>query len=431
MCEKENNLDKEFDLCLNIVVSYFYSFMNGLLSVTDFSSIRCLLVEDESFQQEIAVVVLKQAGINDISVATDGLKAVAMLEKAQEKGAPFELIISDLGLPNMDGVEFIRHLANNNVNSGIIIISSMDKKIIDTVELVAKTHALNILGSIEKPLKPAAIKDLLTNMSCTITPKQKSDSYSLDATDLQNAIEQMHIESFFQPKFHFSNKSVAGMEALARWRDPDLGFISPNVFIPLAENNGLISLLTERILECAISGASPLIAANLVPSVSINVSVDLLDSLSFPDYVYNMTRKYGLEPKAVVLEVTESRGISDLAKALDSLVRLRMKGFRLSLDDYGTGSSTLEQLSRIPFSELKIDQSFVTGTWEKSEQRIILESTVTMGRNLGLSIVAEGIETTEDWNYISSLGCDEGQGFLMCRPLPVSDLAPFLAGSSW
>jgi len=219
---------------------------------------------------------------------------------------------------------------------------------------------------------------------------------------------------------------VRGVEALARWKHPDLGFVRPDHFISLAEREGLIHELTISVMERALGQAARWNARGLRLSMAINLSPRLLDSPALVHEITSLVSLHGLAPGQVVLEITESSVVNCLGGAIGVLAKLRLKGLGLSIDDYGTGFSSMQQLVRIPFSELKIDRSFVHEASRRPNLRVILQSALDMSRQLGLITVAEGIETMEDWRLLQACGCDVGQGYLIARPMPAEELQQWL-----
>jgi len=226
----------------------------------------------------------------------------------------------------------------------------------------------------------------------------------ITAQELEEGLENGALQVVFQPKISVATRELVGVEALARWRHPDRGMLGPAAFIPLAEESGKNKALTEAIFACAMAQAGEWHAAGLDLQVAVNVSVDVLDSVDLPERLVASAEAEGINPSRVIIEVTESRLMTDPRAPLEVLTRLRLKGIMLSIDDFGTGYSSMEQLKRIPFTEFKIDRGFVHGAADEPATRAILESSVALGKTLGLKVVAEGLETQEDWYLVAELG---------------------------
>jgi EAL domain-containing protein (putative c-di-GMP-specific phosphodiesterase class I) len=233
-------------------------------------------------------------------------------------------------------------------------------------------------------------------------------------------ITNNEFEAFLQPKVSLRDGIVQGAEALARWRHPQYGIVPPSAFIKTLEDNDLIDQLTWVMLAKAASFCRASHAAGMNVKIAVNLSVKSLADVRIADRVTQLVRSHDVEPRELILEVTESAATTDVATALENLARLRMKGFGLSIDDYGTGYSSMKQLTRIAFTEIKIDQSFVTNAAKHEAVRVILESSINMARKLKVTSVAEGVETEADWKLLHQLGCDLAQGYLISPPMECS-----------
>lgn len=248
----------------------------------------------------------------------------------------------------------------------------------------------------------------------------------LPLAELKKAIAEGQLDTYFQPKVDIKSGQVVGVEALVRWNHPVKGLIKPNAFITLAEENGLIRELTDQVLVKVLEYATKLKSMGYNLNIAINLSVDSLTDLEWPDRVSNMLENCGLEASSISFEITESRLMEHLSVALDILSRLSLKRFNLSIDDFGTGYSSMEQLQRIPFSEFKIDRAFVHGVAQEASARAILESSVLLAKKLDMKVVAEGVEDQRDWDVVAEVGCDHVQGFIVSRPLPFPHLLKWL-----
>jgi EAL domain-containing protein (putative c-di-GMP-specific phosphodiesterase class I) len=200
----------------------------------------------------------------------------------------------------------------------------------------------------------------------------------------------------------------------------------PNAIIPLAERTGLMDALTLEVLEPSFRQASEWLGRGLRTQVAVNMSAGNFKDLELPEWISGKIQEYGLQPQQIALEVTETALMYELVKSLDILTRLRTKGLELSIDDFGAGYSSLLQLYRIPFSELKIDRSFVMKAASDTEARTIVEMAILLGQKLNMTVVAEGVETKEVWKLLSGLGCNLAQGYWVAKPMPGSHLIDWL-----
>ena len=384
--------------------------------------IRVLIVDDDYIMHRMTSVILKDLGISEVGSSMSGSDALETI--ARDKDA-IDLVICDLHMPGMDGVEFIRHLANQDYGGSLILTSGESARILKTVEKLAIEHDLNVVGVLEKPATVSKISELLEMMDqIRKEGTLMIDSFSLQ--ELQQAIDSRdQLDTFFQPKVDVKTEQVVGLEALVRWNHPKHGLIRPDSFIGMAEENGIISELTQVVCDKSIGYAAELKDMGYDLNIGINISVDALTNLEWPDRVSELLEQSGLEPSSITLEITESRLMEHISVALDILSRLSLKRFNLSIDDFGTGYSSMEQLQRVPFSEFKIDRAFVHGVNDDAA-RAILESTVLLAKKLDMKVVAEGVEDQKDWDLVAELGCDQVQGYFVSRPLPFNNLVKWL-----
>jgi len=384
-----------------------------------------LVVDDEASIRRLVERILRRFGAENITMATSGADALAMID---EHGAP-HIIVSDLNMPEMDGVEFLRHLVDREFTGGIAFLSGEDKPILQTAVQLGRAHNLNILGALSKPISPLDLVELVDQLGSKRKERVSRISIEVSADELEAALNDGKLTAHFQPKVSIETRELIGVETLVRWIDEDRGIIPPDAFISVAENAGLIDRLTDTVFSIAMKQGATWLASGLDIKVAVNLSVDNLRRLDLPEFITSTAQEAGMQLHQVVLEVTESRLMADIVKPLEILTRLRLKRVELSIDDFGTGHSSMEQLKRIPFTELKIDRAFVTGAGKDDTARSILESSVTLAKKLGMSTVAEGVEDQDDWDLVASLGVDFVQGYFVCRPLPGPDLQDWL--SEW
>lgn len=246
-------------------------------------------------------------------------------------------------------------------------------------------------------------------------------------TDLRGAIDNNALSLVYQPKVAMESRSVRSLEALIRWTHPQLGFVSPGEFVPLAERTGGARRLTSWVLNAAIRQMGEWRRGGLDLELAVNLSApDLLDP-ALSDEILQMLRTHRVESTALLLEITESAVMRDPQLAARNMQLLRIAGLRFAIDDFGTGHSSLSQLSLLPVDELKIDRSFVKDARDGTDAATILKSTIELGHSMGLRVVAEGIEEPEAWNLLRRLGCDYAQGYLISRPLPAAEIPAFVA----
>ncbi len=385
-----------------------------------------LVVDDDPVILDVFTSALGDLGVEEIRVTESAGHA---LEIIQTRAAPFDVIICDLKMPEMDGVEFLRQLASLRYAGAIVLVSGTDARILRTAEELARAHRLAVVDSIDKPVLPEKLARVLGKVPRARVASNLRVEEKISLSEIQLALEADQFVVHFQPKVDIDTGAVLGAEALARWDHPDYGMLGPHAFIPVAEQHGLIDRLTEVVLEKSLQQLAQWQRQDLALKISVNISADTLGRrLDLPDMITRTLDEMVLGSQAIMLEITESGLMQDIAASLDTLVRLRLKGFELSIDDFGTGYSTLKQLKGIPFSELKIDRSFVSGAGQDPSARAILETSVELARKLNMNIVAEGVETAEDWQLVKKLGCHIVQGFFVAKPMPGAQFVEWKQG---
>ena len=245
--------------------------------------------------------------------------------------------------------------------------------------------------------------------------------------ELRSAVEGDQLTLYYQPKVDLRTGASDSVEALVRWVHPERGFVSPIDFIPFAEQTGYIRAVTRWVLERALRQCGDWHVRGIDVKVSVNMSARDLMSTDLPEMVSTLAAKYGIPPPLICLEITESGVMEDPARALETLQRLHEIGVRLSIDDFGTGYSSLSYIRKLPVQEMKIDRSFVRNMVTDKDDRVIVSSTIELGHNIGLKVVAEGVEDHAALMLLTSLGCDEAQGYFIAKPLPPAEYEAWLA----
>ena len=236
---------------------------------------------------------------------------------------------------------------------------------------------------------------------------------------------------YCQPKVHISSRRVCGAEALVRWQHPQHGLLNPAAFIKLAENTGQITPLTYWILDAALGQSYAWREAGLAQPLAVNLSAHDLRDPRLLDRIGSSFATWGAQPDWIQFELTESTLMEDPVGALVTLARLKDLGVKLFIDDFGTGYSSLAYLQKLPVDSIKIDQSFVGKMTAKEDSAVIVRSTIELAHNLGLEVVAEGVENEETWTRLATLGCDVAQGYCISMPIPAEDFKDWEDRSRW
>jgi EAL domain-containing protein (putative c-di-GMP-specific phosphodiesterase class I)/DNA-binding NarL/FixJ family response regulator len=379
------------------------------------ADMRVLIVEDDEFQRRILATILESLGVTNILHANNGRQALNVIHASA--ATPIHIALCDLNMPEMDGMEFLRHLGEEQRDIAVILSSSMSEKLLSSVGRMTRMYGINLLGIIEKPVLLPKLKGILLKYapSSSQPPLPALPEFTLD--EILEGLMAGQFEPFFQPKVDMQSGRLIGAEALARWHHPAHGVISPQAFIPLLETTRNIDTLTFQMLQKSAQACRTLQERGHLLTIAVNLSLTSLDKPTLADTVAQIVRDAGVEPQYIVLEITESAAMTDEGKALENLARLCLNGFSLAIDDYGTGASNLQQLTRIAFNELKIDQSFVNGFAENRGLRIIVESSIDMAHKLLVKSVAEGVESQQDWDTLKAIGCDTVQGYFIAQPM--------------
>jgi EAL domain-containing protein (putative c-di-GMP-specific phosphodiesterase class I) len=341
--------------------------------------------------------------------------------KTEVAGLAPAIIIIDLQIPGMDGIELLRELSALGLTARVLVISGSDPKVMESAMFLGTARGMRMAGCLQKPLRVDDLRKILDRLNPHLAEPTSED--------LRQAIDKNGLSLQYQAKLDLRTDTIVGVEALARWRHPTLGSISPNKFIPLAEHNDMITPLTKWVISEAIAQAADWNSQGLAISTAINLSAAAAYGYDLPDWVEKICQRAGLPPNRVTFELTETAAMRDGIKLMDVLTRLRLKGFHLSIDDFGIGYSSLVQLQQLPFSELKIDISFIQNLLTSESSNVIVDTIIGMARNLKLVTVAEGVESPEVLTILKQKGCDYAQGFHISRPTDPADLMRILEAS--
>ena len=387
---------------------------------------RVLVIDDSIEVGEIVSVTIEKLGMT-CTLTTDVPAFLAELGQDSSPGST--LIMLDLVMPNTDGIELLRLLAARRCQAGIILMSGVGKRVIDTAERLAKSLGLTIVGQLQKPFRIVQLEALIERVREAEPGRFSSPKMRIlfEDSELRAAIDQSNFVLHNQPQIDVSSGRVVGVEALVRWKHADRGLIFPDDFIARAESLNIIDDLGWIVARQGLRDLH--LFADLhgvAPMLSINVSVQSLRDLAFPDRFVTLLQHYGVSPENTILEITESGLMKEMSRTLDVLARLRIKGVQLSIDDFGTGFAVMQQLRNIPSTELKIDKSFIQNAQTSDSDWVMVQKTIEIGHELGMRVVAEGVETDQQLDFIRAFGCDVAQGYLFSRPLPLHDFVNWL-----
>ena len=392
--------------------------------MVDNSTVKILVLDDEPFMLKLIARMLENSGFGSVRTCDSARVALQAFDRPDDLP---EVILLDLNMPEMDGIEFLRNLVAQRYAGSLILMSGEDERVLQTAEKLVEAHKLTLLGRLDKPVGLEELRAVLRKWAPQSQRGPRATKKSYAAEEVRAAIANGELVNYYQPKVAVGTGKVVGVETLVRWRHPVDGVVFPDQFIGVAEAHGLIDDLTRAVLGAALSQARTWQQAGLSLEVAINVSMDNLNSLNFPDFVNDIAHAMGVPSQNIMLEVTESRLMQDTRTPLDILTRLRLKRFGLSIDDFGTGYSTMAQLRDIPFNELKIDRSFVHRAGADKTALAIFDASVGLAKQLGMAIVAEGVEDRDDWEFLRNTECDFAQGYFIAKPMRAEDLPAWIA----
>jgi EAL domain-containing protein (putative c-di-GMP-specific phosphodiesterase class I) len=407
---------------------------------------RLLVLDDDLMVGKTIGFIAEAIGF-EVRLETEGDAFLAAIDSWRPSH-----IVLDLVMPGLDGVQVIERLAGRGCRAQLVIVSGLDGRVLEAASRNARELGLTIAGVLRKPFLADGLRTLLRAPCAAAMPAAWADAESEAARctplhapdggddadlveDLADAIAEGDLAVAYQPKVTCDGARLAGFEVLVRWQHPLRGDVGPAQFVPLAERVGLVDALTMCVLDqalpwfartCAsVDGRADLLVAEGL-HLSVNLSARTLADSGFVEEVAQRCVRHGVPPGRLMFELTETAAMGDPVGSLALLTRLRMKGFPLSIDDFGTGFSSMLQLVRLPFSEIKVDRSFVASVPKSKESQAVVRSIIDLGHSLGLTVAAEGVEDAATMDFLLEAGCDLAQGYLVARPLGPTLVQPWL-----
>ncbi len=384
---------------------------------------KVLLVDDDPFMLKVMEAMLQAMGDLEVHGFSN---APAAFEAIRDAKLRPDLVILDINMPEMDGMAFFRRLSEVGYAGCLALCSGEGDSFLRTTAQLAQSYGLRVSGVLGKPPRPERLKALLGDCAAQAVQAPRASSPERSVEELLQALERGEIFCVYQPKVSLADGSLLGLEALARWRHPTDGIIFPAAFIPMAERSGNIGVLTRRVFELAFAQVAAWRGRGLDWLVSVNASAHDLGVLDFPDFLLDCARRHGVDPSWVMIEVTESGLTRDERLLVEVMTRLRLRQFRMSIDDFGNGYAALSKLRDLVFDELKIDFGFTHGAAADERKAAIFDASVQVGKSLGMKLVAEGVEDVADWDFSRIHGAEVAQGYFVARPLAAEDVETWL-----
>lgn len=388
-------------------------------------NISILVLEDEPFQRLLAMAALKKLGLKDICGAGDGTEALAML---QERGG-VDIVLCDLRMAGMDGLAFLRHASQRGLARAVVLSSAVEPVLRQATISMIRCLGLEFLGDLGKPFDIGRANQLLRAFDPAVElPPGKPEVVEIPSlSDLLDGFERGEFEAWFQPKFDMRSGALQGAELLARWRHPQYGVLSPAHFLAQVESNGLIDRLFWQLFEQGLTLQRDLAIVGQRIELAFNIQPSQLSDQKMVERIARRLRESGLPADGLNFEVTETGLLRAPAASLENLVRLRLMGCGLAMDDFGAGYSSLDRLCELPFSQIKLDSSFVRKLQSHPRCAAVVRSAVALASTMDISLVVEGVESKEQKTRLLELGCSLAQGFLFARPMDGAALKRHIA----
>ena len=386
------------------------------------NSLRILVLEDDCFQRALAVSLFRSLGCHEVFEASDGSEALAVL---QQVGA-VDIAVCDLQMEGMDGLAFLRRAGTSAQVKSVIVSSALSADLRRAAHQIISLLGIELLGDVGKTLYAETLEPLLKKYQGSGADAFEASIQLACEEEVRQALALQQLQAWYQPKFDLQTGEVCGIEVLCRWLHPSKGLLPPAVFIPVLERCGLM----DELLFAQLDQALCLQEQARVQGFSLNMAFNLQAAqLANPQLTYTLKgilTRYATPGSRLTFELTETGLLQAPAASLENLVRLRMMGCRLSIDDFGAGFSSLQRLCQLPFNEIKLDGEFVRNLQHEPRCEAAISSTLALGKALGMSVVVEGIETEAQFLRLLELGCLQGQGYWFARPMNGPDLLSWL-----
>jgi EAL domain-containing protein (putative c-di-GMP-specific phosphodiesterase class I)/CheY-like chemotaxis protein len=365
------------------------------------AEVRHLVVlDDDPFICDLVAAIAELS-----SFETAAAQTLDRFIQAMEAQTP-DIVVLDLNLGAIDGVSVLRRLKDMNCPSGILLLTGCEERVTDSAVACGRALGLTMLPPLAKPFEATQLQEALEQFSLSRS--------AVTEAEVDLALKRGELSVHLQPVIELASGRVSGAEALVRWHHPVRGLIMPDRFIPMVERSPFILPLTLEVARLAVAAIAELDGEL---SIAINVPPSCLADAHFPDQLVQIAFRHGLKPSRVTVEVTETAAMADPAFTTAQVTRLRIKGFQVALDDFGTGYSSLRELHRMPVSIIKIDRSFVGSLSTDKAAQAITKSIIGLGKNLGLGLIAEGVENRETMEMLHRLSCERAQGYHFARPM--------------
>ena len=393
----------------------------------DIAHLHFLVAQADPSERRALVALLGQLGAGRVTDVADGPATLQALEAGATPRVNVALI--DLDLPGMDGLALLRRLGEIQCAARLIMTGAQPAGLLFSVETLAEAFGIELLGAIARPVTAVTLKPVLENYTPLPRLAQTPAEPQFTFQQVGIGLQKRQFEPYFQPKIELATGQVKGLEVFARWNHPEHGVLGPASFVDALGESGRIDFLDWSMIELSVERQRWLQDQDIAIPISLNIASETLAHPAFVRQMSACLERHGVEAADVTFEISESSVLNTDPDFIERLVRLRMMGFGLAIDDYGTGRSNLQLLARIPFTELKIDRSFVDGASRRLPLSTVLRSCLSLAHSLERKSVAVGVETRRDWDFLQALGCTYAQGYHIANPMPATAFPAWL--SDW
>lgn len=385
--------------------------------------LKILVLEDEPFQRLVAVTALEKLKFGTILQAADGDEALAIVAGCSH----VDIVLCDLKMAGMDGLAFLRHVADSGKVRAVALCSGLDPILRQTTVLMIHCLGLSFLGDVGKPFNTEIFNQLFNRYKahCNSRPRSLLPIELPTLSDVLQGLDDGAFEAYYQPKVTLQGEVLVGAEVLARWVHPRWGVMAPAHFLPVMEEYNLIDRMFWHLFEQGLALHQQLAAQGLLINLAFNLHPTQLACSTLTKRVPFLLKRAQVPASSVIFEITESVLLSASASSLENLVRLRILGCGLAMDDFGAGYSSLDRLSELPFNEIKLDRAFVHKMNNQPRSAAIVSCSVALAQALNISLVIEGVETADQKSRLIELGCTIAQGYLFARPMPENHFIDF------
>ncbi|WP_332768588.1 EAL domain-containing response regulator [Pseudomonas koreensis] len=386
-----------------------------------------LVLEDEPFQRLVTVTALESLLSGPVLQAADGDEAIAILETR----CHVDIVLCNLKVAGTDGLAFLSYAGRSGKVGAVALCSELDPMLRHVTASMIRCLGITYLGDLGKPFSNEGFKEFITRYRTNdnATPRLLPPAELPTLNDVLLGLDNCEFEAYYQPKVSLQGQTLVGAEVLARWAHPELGILTPAHFLPVMEQHHLIDRMFWHMFEQGLALHQRLAEQGLEARLAFNLHPMQLASSALSQRISMLLKQARVSPSFVMFEITESGLISAPVNSLHNLVRLRILGCGLSMDDFGAGYSSLDRLSELPFSEIKLDRAFVRKMQSQPRSAAIISCSVALARSLNIDLVIEGVETVDQQARLIDLGCTTAQGFLFARPMPGSHFIKYCMNS--